>query len=140
MQSRMRTLLVGFLLLWLPLQGFAAAWTVSCGLQPTEGRSSSGKLGHASHPGMQHAMDHGCCQHSGMQSADHRPDPQPTGHSAHDLGLCDDCASCHLGTAFAIPVTAVSTVAASKPVFHPFRVSTPVSFIPEQPQRPPLAA
>lgn len=85
-------------------------------------------------------MDHGCCHDHPMQLDQAQPDHQPAGQPHHSAALCDDCAFCHLGTVFPLPASATTPRLTATPVFHPFVAAHPASFIPEQPQRPPLAA
>lgn len=81
-------------------------------------------------------MDHDCCPDHATQPDQAQPDHQPT----HSTALCDDCSFCHLGTVYPLPVNAMAPPLAAHSVFHPAVTAHPVSFIPEQPQRPPLAA
>lgn len=109
----LRNLIIFSIMLWLPLQGVAAA------AMPVCQNSADHQPAQIEHP-----AHHNCDQ----------PDGQPVQKAS-----CDNCALCHLcGT---------STVADSLTRLQPYggAVYAPLtdiavkSFIPEQPQRPPLA-
>jgi hypothetical protein len=119
MKPRLRNLILGFLLLWLPLQGFAAVEMSFC------------RHDHTPPPAMQ----------AGMQ--DHQ-DSHDCGHdqntpSATAQTQCDNCGYCHLGGAPALlPELAGLSDNASFSFKFVFDTHFPPLF-PEQPQRPPHA-
>ncbi len=121
MKQRLRKLILAFLLLWLPLQGFAATGMSYCRHDHTPAPAHA-----AMHD--QHAMagGHDCCHNQDASSA-----PQQTS--------CDDCGYCHLGCAPALLPTAVGlTDGAGFSFKFSFDTRFPLIF-PEQPQRPPYA-
>lgn len=125
MGNRWRKSIVLLLLLWLPLQGFAASGMAGC-------RHEQMQPEHHMMQGM-----HGCC-HEQMQTAEHSS--QPDQHQHHHGANCDDCGYCHLSSFTAIPAVAAVFAAAPVTRFTSFDIVHPASHIPEQPQRPPLTA
>ena len=108
----MRRLVLILVMLWLPLQGMAAVVMPFC------------KQAHLDPSG--HAVGH-----HDQQAEDQHQSPAP--HA------CDDCDICHLACAPGVPCEAALTIAlpatehaTSEPWGQP-------RFIPDQPQRPPLA-
>jgi len=125
MGNRWRKSIVLLLLLWLPLQGFAASGMAFC-------RHEQKQPEHHMMQGM-----HGCC-HEQMQMAE--PSPQPDQHSHHHGANCDNCGYCHLSSFTALPAVAPLFAASRVTRFPSFAIIHPASYIPEQLQRPPLAA
>jgi len=119
MRHCLRNFILGFLLLWLPLQGFAAVGMSFC------------RHDHTPPPAMQagmqdHHVGHDCGQYQDTSSA--TPQTQ-----------CDDCGYCHLGGAPALLFTPTRfSDNASFSFKFTFETHYPL-FFPEQPQRPPLA-
>ncbi|MDD5329265.1 MAG: hypothetical protein PHX38_04615 [Sulfuricella sp.] len=120
MKQRLRKLILAFLLLWLPLQGFAATGMSYCRHDHTPP--------HAAMHG-QHAMagSHVCCHDQNSSSPQH----QTSG---------DDCGYCSLAGAPALlPTVAGLTDDAGFSFKFDFDTHFPLIF-PEQPQRPPYAS
>lgn len=118
MKQLSRNLILGFLLLWLPLQGFAAAGMASCRHDHT--------------PPAAQAEAH--VHHAGHDCGHDQDSP-----SASTQVPCDDCGYCHLGGAPALPSTPVGLGDDAGFSFKfVFDTHFP-PFFPEQPQRPPLA-
>ncbi len=119
MKHCLRNLILGFLLLWLPLQGFAAAGMSFC------------RHDHTPPPAMQDRMqDH----HAGHDCGHDQDTPSATSQMQ-----CDDCGYCHMGGAPALlPTSAGLSDNASFSFKFAFDTHFPQLF-PEQPQRPPYA-
>ena len=117
MRHCLRNLILGFLLLWLPLQGFAAAGMSFCRHHQTPP------------PAMQAGMqDHDIGHNCGHDAPSVTPQTQ-----------CDDCGYCHLAGAPALlPTLAGMPDNASFSFKFAFNTDFPL-FFPEQPQRPPHA-
>lgn len=120
MKHMLRQFVLGFLLLWLPLQGLAAAGMSFCRHDHTPPAATQ----HADDPSAH--LAHDCCpQHDGASASDQQQN------------LCDDCGYCHLGAAPALLPAAVSLAGAASFSFKfPFHSAFSL-FYPEQPQRPP---
>ena len=114
----LRKLILIFIMLWLPLQGYAATAMPFCQ------HNESGQQ--ARHDMMHAAQDD---QHS---------HPSNDQHTAKGGLPCDNCTMCHMCSAIVIPTIAVNlTITPDK---H-FDIPAPIRFslvFPEQPQRPPL--
>lgn len=119
MRHCLRNFILGFLLLWLPLQGFAATGMSFC------------RHDHTPPPAMQAGMqDH----HEGHDCSHGQDTPSATPQTQ-----CDDCGYCHLGGAPALPSTPAGlSDNASFSFKFAFDTHFP-RFFPEQPQRPPHA-
>lgn len=118
MKQALRNFILGFLLLWLPLQGLAAAGMSYCRHDHTPPAVQAGMSGHHG--------DHDCCHDQDSPSASHQTP-------------CDDCGYCHLAGAPALLTTPVGLgYDASFSFKFVFDTHFPL-FYPEQPQRPPLA-
>jgi len=115
-----RNLILAFIMLWLPLQGFASTSMPLCqhNEQPAQ---------HSHHDMMDGAHeDH---------QAHHQHDQHP---SKSDLP-CDNCSMCHMCSAMALP-TALTALNIKPVSFSYTPALTRFSQVfPEQPQRPPLA-
>lgn len=123
MKRLLRNLILGFLLLWLPLQGFASAGMSFC--RHTHSQPAAAHASMADPHGMHHE-GHDCDRNQGSSSASHQT-------------LCDDCGYCHLGSAPALLSTPVGLDAAAGFSFK-FAFDTHFQlFFPELPQRPPQA-
>lgn len=119
MKQLLRNLILGFLLLWLPLQGFAAVGMAFCRHDHTPPPAVQAEV-----PG--HHVDHDCGHDQDSPSAT----PQTP---------CDDCGYCHLGGAPALPPTPAGLGYDAGFSFK-FVFDTHFTlFFPEQPQRPPHA-
>jgi hypothetical protein len=118
MKHALRKLILGFLLLWLPLQGFAAAGMSFC----RHDHTPPAAMQSADH--QNHHQDHDCC-------------PQSDTDTGSSQNLCDDCGYCHLGAAPALLPAAVALHDEARFSFKfSFDTTFPL-FYPEQPQRPP---
>ena len=119
MRHCLRNFILGFLLLWLPLQGFAAAGMSFC------------RHDHTPPPAVQAGMQ----DHPGGHDCGHAQETP----SATPQIQCDDCGYCHLGGAPALlPTSAGLSDSASFSFKFAFDTHFPL-FFPEQPQRPPHA-
>lgn len=114
----LRNLILVFIMLWLPLQGFAATSMSACQRNEQPAQQAQHDMMHAAHDGY----------------------AQP-GHDQHpatsDLS-CDNCAMCHMCGTMGIPtVTAPVNI---KPASHipPPALTRFSQVYLEQPQRPPL--
>lgn len=115
----LRKLILVFVMLWLPLQGFAATNMSICQHQ----EQTVQQVQHA----MMHAAHDGGHTHPGIDQ-----------HPAKSDLSCDNCAMCHMCSAMGIPaVAAAFNIKSTSPVV----ISTSTGFslvFPELPQRPPL--
>lgn len=113
-------LLLAFMLVWLPLQGYAAEAMSMC-------------QRHHDRADMHENIPHEGCHGDHVSSAE-----TPTSSIPSNLD-CDDCASCHLIAQPALIVEslvpALDIIRLQQPIFS----VTFTLFFPEQPQRPPLA-
>ena len=119
MTPLLRKFILGFLLLWLPLQGFAATAMPFC------------RHNHNPQAAMQIGMHHdhqgdNCCHEHGAPSSSSQTQ-------------CDDCGYCHLGGAPALLPTLFGFNDTAGFSFKFVFDSYLSHFFPEQPQRPPLA-
>jgi ABC-type nickel/cobalt efflux system permease component RcnA len=112
----MRSIVLILLMLWLPLQGVAAAVMPFCKHQ----------AGAAAHQAADQHVHHG--HHHGDE-----PD------TASQSFACDDCGTCHLACTPGVPVSATTLGLPRKAELAAFDPSPPIRHIPEQPKRPPLA-
>lgn len=111
--------MLAFMLLWLPLQGYAAQSMTSC-------------QKHHNHVQLAESTPQQGCH------GQHHPDSHTQTLVKASLA-CDDCSSCHLIAQPALIVNPLSLVLdAVKPPQSLSEVSF-LLFFPEQPQRPPLA-
>jgi hypothetical protein len=123
MKQLSRNFILGFLLLWLPLQGFAAASMSYC------------RHEHSPPPALHAGMHEQHGQHGGHDCGH----DQNSSASSSSHILCDDCGFCHLGAA---PALLSTPVALSNEAGFSFKFSFDTRFslfFPEQPQRPPHA-
>jgi hypothetical protein len=118
MKQLLRKFILGFLLLWLPLQGFAATGMSFC------------RHDHTPPPAMQIGMHH---DHHGGDCSHGQDTP-----SASSQTPCDDCGYCHLGGAPALLPTFFGFNDTARFSFEFIFDSHLSLFFPEQPQRPPL--
>ena len=107
----MRRLVLILVMLWLPLQGMAAV------VMPFCKQAHPAAAGHADH-------------HAHQAQDQHR---LPASHA------CDDCGVCHLACAPAVPSEAALSLAPPATEHATFEPRGQPRFIPDQPQRPPLA-
>lgn len=122
MKQRLQKLILGFLLLWLPLQGFASAGMTFC--RHDHARTAAAHASMEDHHGMYHD-GHAC------------DDDQNSPATPHHQTPCDDCGYCHLGTAPALLFTPAALNDAAGFSFKFAFASHFSLFFPEQPQRPP---
>lgn len=118
MKIALARFLLAFLLVWLPLQAYAAGSMSYCQRHHE----------HATAPATAEPAPHMDCH------------AQPAADlSSQSLPGCDDCSSCHL---FAQPALAVDVLTLQIDVVRTHQAPPASSFalfFPEQPQRPPLA-
>jgi hypothetical protein len=111
--------MLAFMLLWLPMQGYAAQAMPFC-------------QKHHSHEQLaESAPQEGC---HGQHNPDHHAQTLVKANLA-----CDDCSSCHL---IAQPALIVNPLSLGLDIVKPSQTLSNASFLPffpEQPQRPPLA-
>ena len=134
MTGHWKNLIVVFIALWLPLQGYGAVAMPFCKHGPAMPASFDAASVHAD-------TKDGNEGHAGMPHHDHEADHQPTGSADGHIGLgCNDCGACQLACAPLI-VSAVPHVATlGSPVYDPLPVKSLTSVSPKQLQRPPLTA
>lgn len=111
-------LLLGFMLVWLPLQGYAVEVMSTCQRHHD------------------HAIATENTEHAGCHGA-HDSAAQPPAFAKANLA-CDDCASCHL---ISQPALVMKPLFIGLENIQPQRFIYSVNFsafFPEQPQRPPL--
>ena len=123
---RIRPVVVGLLMLWLPLQAIAAVSMPFCTHSIAAGASVAPSAEHHHHA------------QSGPASGAH------AGHGDHqtpaaDLQPCNNCGACNLACAPAVPMAGVQITALSVAVQPAFSRQFSELFIPEQPQPPPNA-
>lgn len=116
----LRNLILVFIMLWLPLQGFAATSMSVCQRNEQPAQQTQHDMMHAAHD-------------AGSEHPGHNQHP-----AKGDL-TCDNCAMCHMCSAMGIPT--ISAALNIKPASH---INTPAltrfsQVYLEQPQRPPLA-
>jgi hypothetical protein len=126
------------MILWLPLQGFAAVAMPFC----KHGFHASTST-HASHVPAYAGKVH---IHSGVRTASdsdqHHAASAGTHHhnnSARDLA-CSDCGVCHLACSPVAPTSLSAIERAGAQSFTQFSPVRPPAFVPEQRTPPPLAA
>lgn len=112
--------LLAFMLVWLPLQGYALEAMSTC-------------QRHHDHAAVAENSAHQGCH------GEHSATAQSPSFLKANLSGCDDCASCHL---IAQPALIVKPLCLGIDVTRPQQPAFSVTFslfFPEQPQRPPLA-
>ena len=132
-----KKLVIFFIALWLPLQGYGAVAMPFCDHGPSMPDSSAAASAHAeahdriqgqvANPNHDHATDHDSF----------RSDKSSQKHAG--LG-CNDCGPCQLACAPLIFSTAPHSSSAGSPVYDPLPIASLISFSPEQLQRPPVPA
>lgn len=131
--SRRRSLIAVLIVLWLPLQGFAAVTMPFCKHAMHGPQSIVAGDGHL---GEQAVADH--AHHRAAVTAD---DAAPGTHHQGSIGLdCNDCGACHLACAPAVLPAQPAVLAVGGEHYTPVSPSFPPLFVPEQRNRPPLAA
>lgn len=122
-----RTFVLSVLILWLPVQGFAAVAMPFC----------------------QHALGHsGVVQtngaHSDHQHHNHSHDKAPGNPDQSDslpIGLsCNDCGSCHLACSPVLACVVIAVISSCGHIYNPLLPASDSLFIPEQLKPPPLPA
>jgi hypothetical protein len=128
-----RTLLALLMILWLPVQGYAAIAMPFC-----EHAMHAASAGHASMQGGgpgNDALEH--AHHGAVWSSEHA---SPTGPDHHSTAVdCNDCGACHLACSPAAPPVQHELAPAQRERFALVSPALPPLFVPEQPKRPPLA-
>jgi hypothetical protein len=120
MKIALARLLLAFMLVWLPMQGYAIEAMPFCLHQHDDGAMQAAPDEHAGCHGQEAPPHHG--KSISKTSA-----------------ACDDCFSCHLIVQPALIVTPLALGGDSSRLFQrPLKDSFSL-FFPEQPQRPPLA-
>jgi hypothetical protein len=127
------------MILWLPLQGFAALAMPFCKhgfhLSAPAHMTAEAQV----HAGPQHAH-HGeqsssdSHQHHAAHAGTHDHDGPPSGLA------CNDCGVCHLACSPAAPTSPCTVETVGTQSFTPFSATLPPLFVPKQRHRPPLAA
>ena len=129
MHSRFARFLVLFAALWLPLQAVAALAMPFCRHGAPQAVVQ-----------VEVAAMH--CEHAAEHAPEHAPAPTPSSDKAGQVcHACDNCSYCHLAGASALPLA--MSVQPEFPAVHDYALPaerTLVSYIPEQPQRPPRGA
>jgi len=134
-----RALVSLLMMLWLPVQGVAAFAMPFCehGFQPlastgvTAQPSVHGSAQHAHHGEQSSSSSH---QHHAADVGTHDRDGSPNGLA------CNDCGACHLACSPAVPASPAAVEAVGGQNFVQSSPTLPPLFIPEQRNRPPLAA
>jgi hypothetical protein len=137
MVSRWKNLIIVFIALWMPLQGYGAVAMPFCEHGPAMPDSSIAVFAHGG------AQD-GHQGHTGVPHHEHEADPQSTSSDnstdKHASLGCNDCGACQLACAPLIVATVTNFSTIGSPVYDPTPVATVISISPEQLQRPPLPA
>lgn len=135
--SRWKNLIIAFIALWLPLQGYGAVAMPFCVHGPAMPDSSAvvsahvgAQDGHQGHPGVPH-HEH---------EADHQSASSHNSTDKHANLGCNDCGVCQLACAPLIVSTVTHLATLGSPVYDPPPVASLISISPEQLQRPPLPA
>jgi hypothetical protein len=134
-----QSILTAFMIVWLPLQGYAAVAMPFC----QHGFRASASQHATAHSLIQAGTQH--VQH-GAQSAPetHQQHAAHSGtHHPHDRAAslaCNDCGVCHLGCSPAAPTSPSAVEPIGTQYFTRFSPTTPSVFVPEQRTPPPLAA
>ena len=138
--NRWRSILSVAIVLWLPLQGYAAVAMPFCqhNMAANSAHTHNGTADHS-----QHHHD----GHSGhMAQTDAPNDRAGISHTSHvgsdDTGglRCNNCGACHLACAPAIVAIVSVPLLITGSVLESALADSPQFFYPEQPQRPPLSA
>lgn len=131
--GRWKNLVIVFIALWLPLQGYGAVAMPFCEHGPAMPDASAAAPAHthahAGHDGLSH-HDHTAGSQAGSQLTADNPSP---------LG-CNNCGACQLACAPLIVATVTHSATTGSPVYDPLPVASLTSVSPEQLQRPPLPA
>lgn len=117
MKTFLARLLLAFMLVWLPLQGYASEVMTFCAHHHDDSAMQMAAVEHS-----------GCHGHEAASSHDKTSD-----------AACDNCFSCQL---IAQPALIVAPLVLGMDGSGPFQAPSKLSytlFFPEQPQRPPLA-
>ena len=121
-----RCIILFVVMLWLPIQGFAAVAMPFC--DHALAHSNGAQMNGVHH-------DHQHHNHNGQAPGDtHHDQSSPTGL------LCNDCGACHLACAPIAPCVTITFVTPSGHTFGFLPAAFPSPFIPEQLERPPLSA
>ena len=139
--NRWRSILSVLIVLWLPLQGYAAVAMPFCQHSMAAASAHPGSADHSQHHHDAHSrMIRGDAQDSTPQSGVADIGAQSTGMGEASGLACNNCGACHLACAPAIvAIVSVSLLIAGS-VLESARADSPHYFYPEQPQHPPLPA
>ena len=141
--SRLRTLLLCFLMLALPFQGFAAAAMVACAMPKAATAHAGAEARH--HGDMHQHAQHGAGTHDAAPHMHGDQATDPTHAGSHDLQAdgssgdhkCNICSVCH---ASAVVDTHVAIQAHALPEGSPaMRPRAMASLAPSLPDKPPRA-
>jgi ferredoxin len=137
--QRGRSLLAALMILWLPLQGFAAVAMPFCKHGFHASASEHMTAQSLVHAGTQHV-------HRSAQSTSDSHQHHAAHAGTHDQGgssgslACNDCGACHLACSPAAPTSASAVEPVGAQSFTQFSPTFPPLFVPEQRTPPPLAA
>ena len=127
-----RTFIVGFLMLWLPLQAIAAVSMPFCAHAGMEGGRHAGMTEAArtdAHAHHQHEHSPAPSQHDHRDTGPHA--------AAGTLEQCNNCGACNLACAPAVPMSPLLLARLDVTVQPDFSARSPGLFIPDRPQPPP---
>jgi hypothetical protein len=118
------------MIVWLPLQGFAAIAMPFCkhGFHASEHGISQSSLGHAE---TRHV-------HAGVQSASDSLTLHANTHHREGALACNACGVCRLACSPLAPTSLNAIERVSAQSFMQFSPALPPAFVPEQPTPPPL--
>ena len=122
---RIRTFVVGVLMLWLPLQAIAAVSMPFCTHGGMAGVAQTSAHAHHHHE-------------DSTPGSGHHGSPHRDRHSAAGaLEQCNNCGACNLACAPAVPVSPLLLAGVAITVQPHFSAHSRGLFIPDQPQPPP---
>jgi hypothetical protein len=122
-----RTFVLSVVMLWLPVQGFAAVAMPFC--QHALGHSSALHTSDAHGSHHQHGHHHGKASGNSDQT-----NGLPIGFS------CNDCGSCHLACSPVLTRAVTAVISSCGHIYNPLQPASDSLFIPEQLKPPPLTA
>ena len=137
-----KKIVIVFIALWLPLQGYGAVAMPFCDHGPSMPDSSAAVFAHSdAHDGSQGHVAKPAHDHANHDHATSHDSSRPDKSSQKHAGLgCNDCGPCQLACAPLIFSTAPHLSSAGSPVYDPLPIASLISFSPEQLQRPPVPA